>query len=163
MFARILSLIGGPKARTVLSAAVILALAWQRRRREAAFFALAVGGSGVLNTVVKRMVKRPRPAQSNAQGSSFPSGHTTGSLVMTLCGAYLIGRRTGQRFLAYALCWLALPLTGLIGLSRILLREHHRSDVIGSYVLGTAWLGLLLTIAPYFFDAHKGSTERKTT
>ena len=66
--------------------------------------------------------------------SSFPSGHT---LAAFCSGAVLSrpGDRAGNAFLYGA------PRS--IGVSRIHLRAHHASDVVGGVVIGTA-LGLVV-------------------
>ena len=64
--------------------------------------------------------------------SSFPSGHT----LAAFCSAAVLSRpgdRRGNAFLYGS--------AALIGVSRIHLRHHHASDVVGGVVIGTA-LGL---------------------
>ena len=66
--------------------------------------------------------------------SSFPSGHT----LAAFCSAAVLSRpgdRRGNAFLYTS--------AGLIGVSRIHLRHHHASDVVGGIVIGTA-LGLVV-------------------
>jgi len=123
---------------------------WRGRRsgptRRAAIRALGVAGasSAVVNAGIKRVVDRQRPDRadlriSNAgvpvrepRTSSFPSGHTLAAwtAATVLCRP---GDRAGNALLYSA--------AGLIGVSRIHLRAHHASDVVGGVVIGTA-LGL---------------------
>ena len=66
--------------------------------------------------------------------SSFPSGHTLAAFT----AATVLSRpgdRAGNAFLYTA--------AGLVGISRIHLRAHHASDVVGGVVIGTA-LGLVV-------------------
>jgi len=123
---------------------------WRGRRsgpnRRAAIRALGVAGvsSTILNTGIKQVVGRERPDRtdlriSNAgvpvrepKTSSFPSGHT----LAAFCAATVLSRpgdRIGNAYLYTA--------AGLVGVSRIHLRAHHASDVLGGVVIGTA-LGL---------------------
>jgi len=123
---------------------------WRGRRsgstRKAAVRALGVAGvsSSLVNAGLKRVVARQRPDRSDLRisnsgvpvrepkTSSFPSGHT----LAAFCAAAVLSRpgdRAGNAFLYSA--------AGLIGASRIHLRAHHASDVIGGVVIGTA-LGL---------------------
>ena len=125
---------------------------WRGRRsgptRRASIRALGVAGvsSTLVNTGIKQVVGRERPDQtdlriSNAgvpvrepKTSSFPSGHT----LAAFCAAAVLSRpgdRSGNAFLYSA--------AGLIGVSRIHLRAHHASDVVGGVVIGTA-LGLVV-------------------
>ena len=124
--------------------------AWRGRRsgptRRAAVRALGVAGvsSAIVNAGIKLVVDRERPDTSDLvlsdagvpvrapRTSSFPSGHT----LAAFCSAAVLSRpgdRRGNAFL-YASA-------GLIGVSRIHLRHHHASDVVGGVVIGTA-LGL---------------------
>ncbi len=123
---------------------------WRGRRsgptRRAAIRALGVAGvsSTIVNAGIKQVVGRERPDRtdlriSNAgvpvrepKTSSFPSGHTLAAFT----AATVLSRpgdRAGNAFLFTA--------AGLIGTTRIHLRAHHASDVVGGMVIGTA-LGL---------------------
>jgi undecaprenyl-diphosphatase len=124
--------------------------AWRARRsgptRAQAVRALGVAGvsSSLVNAGIKRVVGRERPDRSDLRisnvgvpvrepsTSSFPSGHT----LAAFCSAAVLSRpgdRAGNALLYSA--------AGLIGLSRVHLRAHHASDVVGGMVIGTA-LGL---------------------
>jgi membrane-associated phospholipid phosphatase len=137
-----------PYALTTLT--VILFLLFGRRS-EAFALTLCAGGSGLINTIFKTLIARPRPAPDLIQSyvdpitNSFPSGHVTfyvtyfGFLFFT---AYaLLPRGTLQRRIALALT--ALPVL-LIGLSRIYLGAHWPSDTIGAYLWSGVWLGFSL-------------------
>lgn len=122
------------------------AVLWVWRRghtRLAVFLVVTTLGGGLLDTIVKEAVGRPRPSLvdpvATARGKSFPSGHAMSSTV--IYGALLlvflpaIGRRyrpavfTGVVMLVLA-----------IGFSRLALGVHYITDVVGGYVLGLAWL-----------------------
>src|SRR5947209_4886181 len=69
-----------PYALTALTAIIFLVF---HRRSEAAGIILSAGGSGLLNTLLKIVIARPRPASDlipsyvEAMTRSFPSGHVT--------------------------------------------------------------------------------------
>ncbi len=125
---------------------------WRGRRsgpaRRAAVRALGVAGvsSSLVNAGIKRVVGRDRPDRSDLRisdagvpvrepkTSSFPSGHTLAAFT----AATVLSRpgdRAGNAFLYTS--------AGLVGVSRIHLRAHHASDVVGGVVIGTA-LGLVV-------------------
>lgn len=127
-------------------------LFWRRLRIEGAFALLAAGGAGLLDALLKGLVRRPRPAAAldgvivhpGASGNSFPSGHVLTYLVF--CGflaylAYTLMRRAALR---RALLALLLGLIALVGPSRVYLGQHWFTDTIASYLLGTALLVVLL-------------------
>ncbi len=121
--------------------------AWRARHtgpeRARAVRALAIAGveSNLTNTTLKALVGRARPDRTGLRvteggvpvrepkTSSFPSGHT----LAAFCAATVMsqsGDRRGN----------AILYTGatLVGLSRLHLRAHHASDVVGGAAIGIA-------------------------
>ncbi len=124
---------------------------WRARRpgpdRARSVRALTIAGiaSTIANRALKAVVGRSRPDPEglvlSAAGvpvrepttSSFPSGHT----LAAFCAVTVMSQR-GDRG-GNALLFSAAT---LVGLSRLHLRAHHASDVIGGAAIGTA-LGLV--------------------
>lgn len=150
-FMRGVSVVGDgwyPYALAVLTVFILFAA---RLRSEAAGLALSTGGGALVNTLLKILIARPRPAPNlvtvfRAMNSrSFPSGHVTfyvcyfGFLFFV---AYaLLPRGSIARRSALALA--ALPVA-LVGLSRVYLGEHWPSDTLGGYLFSGLWLALSL-------------------
>jgi undecaprenyl-diphosphatase len=99
------------------------------------------------------LIGRPRPTAElvgfayRSDELSFPSGH----VVFYVCyfgflffAAYALMRR-GSNLRRAALVLSALPVL-LIGFSRVTLRAHWPSDVLGAYLLGGVWLGFTLEL-----------------
>lgn len=125
--------------------------AWRARRtgpeRARAVRALTIAGieSTVVNRTLKAAVGRSRPDPDGlvltAAGvpvraptsSSFPSGHT----LAAFCAVTVMSQRgdRGGNVLLFASA-------SLVGLSRLHLRAHHASDVLGGAAIGMA-LGLV--------------------
>ena len=125
--------------------------AWRARHsgpeRARAVRALAIAGveSGIVNRTLKAVVGRSRPDRAGLQvteggipvreptSSSFPSGHT----LAAFCAATVMSQRNDRsgNVLLFASA-------SLVGLSRLHLRAHHASDVVGGAAIGAA-LGLL--------------------
>ena len=123
-----------------------LCLVWLRRRRDALFLTVAIGGSIALDGTMKLFFARPRPRLPWAQvlpDYSFPSGHSMNSIVLFLALALLVwqirGRPTGVVAVAVAL---VLSLT--IGISRIYLGYHYFTDVLGGFLAGVLWLFVVI-------------------
>ncbi len=139
-----------PYALTALTAALFLLF---RRRSEAAALTFSAGGSGLINTLFKHLVARPRPAHELVESytdpltNSFPSGHVTfyvcyfGFLFFV---AYALLPR-GSLLRRLALTLTALPVL-LVGLSRIYLGAHWPSDTIGAYLWSGVWLAFSLSL-----------------
>ena len=108
----------------------------------------AVAGNGVLNTALKQIFARVRPLGSDGltleDGFSFPSGHSSGSVVAYGMLAYLALRLLPFRWHLPALM-LATTLAFTVGSSRLFLRVHFASDVIAGFASGAAWLALCVT------------------
>ncbi len=96
--------------------------------------------SVIVNAGVKSLFKRERPVYQGERPhalrvpltTSFPSGHASAAVVAAL----LLSDRTK----AAPLYW---GLAGFVAASRVHVRIHHASDVIGGAVLGAA-IGLTL-------------------
>jgi undecaprenyl-diphosphatase len=120
---------------------VVLALFKARRRgpdRRRAIVSLGVAGFSSLFTVrgVKSVVTRERPGEHLAvavrtpTSSSFPSGHT----LAAFCTAFDLAESPVETA-AYV------GFAGAVAISRVHLRAHHPSDVLGGAVIGSV-LGL---------------------
>lgn len=102
-------------------------------------FAQFVGYGLVL--LVKYSIMRPRPTGKlfPAYGYSFPSGHTFATAIFALCLWTIIIPRlksTSSKFLLVILTSLWIL---LIMYTRVYLRDHYASDVIGGLFLSLAW------------------------
>ncbi len=137
-----LSALGSAPVVALLVVVTVAVLMRQRRRREVAFLAAAIGGSVVLNEMLKIVVHRARPVLPwgpITSDYSFPSGHSMSSLVFYLAVAVVVGLTCGRRVGAVAGVG-AVLLAAAIGVSRVYLGYHYASDVIAGYLAGAAWL-----------------------
>jgi membrane-associated phospholipid phosphatase len=140
---KILTFFGSPVWFYII---VIPAVIWTWRAghpRLAVFLVVTTLGGGLLDTIVKEVVNRPRPSLvdpvATAHGKSFPSGHamsstfTYGALVLVFLPIMRRKYRpvvvAGAGLLVAAICF-----------SRLALGVHYISDVVGGVVLGLAWL-----------------------
>lgn len=124
-------------------------LLYRRRPRQAVFAVVTVTGSAVLNALVKRAVQRARPVVADpiatATGLSFPSGHAQSAVVtyttlLLLCWPAM---RSGWRAVAVIV---AVGAVLGIGLSRVALAVHYVSDVLAGYLLGLAWIAVMVAV-----------------
>lgn len=137
-----------PYALTALTVIIFLAF---RKRSEAAGLTLSVAGSGLINSLLKLLISRPRPAPDlvpiyrDMVTQSFPSGHVTFyvcyfGFLFFVAYALLPLRSRARRL---ALTCAALPIA-LIGFSRVYLGAHWPSDTIGAYLWSGLWLAFSL-------------------
>ncbi len=112
---------------------------------------LAVSGAAIPITVavgslIKLLVERARPINeySAKLGTfSFPSGHSTGSMIAYGLLAYIVFVKIpGLWGTMLAIVLLLVPVA--VGISRVYLGAHYPSDVLAGWILGL--IGLLIII-----------------
>lgn len=127
--------------------------------------AVAAGGALLLDVIVKDIVGRQRPAIFppivHDTGFSFPSGHTIVAVAFYGMCAYLLARSVpwwGRVLLTLA----AIAMIGAVAYSRVYLGAHYPTDVIGSFILGSAWLlTLMLTLAQVEMHLRRAHVAHK--
>ncbi|MDB5232314.1 MAG: phosphatase family protein [Chitinophagaceae bacterium] len=106
-------------------------------------------GSTALLFLLKDFFDRPRPLMpliSPARGLSFPSGHAMSSVAFFGLLIYIIHKNVKNRYWRVALISFLVFFILNIGFSRIYLRVHYASDVIGGFCLGFIWLYVSLAL-----------------
>lgn len=146
-----ISEIGFPKIMVPLTFGTA-GIFWMLRFRLEAIFILLTSSSSILNQIVKRLIKRPRPTQELVtvvhviNEPSFPSGHVMHYINFYGLLNYLLvtNWRSGRlRNILIAICT---ALIFLIGPSRVYLGAHWPSDVMAGYIYGGLWFGGLMAI-----------------
>ena len=143
--------IGGTTVLPILVTLVVAGLAWWWRSwTPIVLMAVAAAGSIAMTEAGKDLAGRARPPQALAvppyeTSPSFPSGHTLNSTVIAIVLAYLVllhvKSRTGRVVTVSLLALYAVAM----GLSRVFLGHHWLTDVIFAWLIGLAWLALLIT------------------
>jgi membrane-associated phospholipid phosphatase len=146
---------GGVRAMVALAAVSGLVLWLRNQRKFAAMCVLAAALGGAVNYTAKAIIGRERPDAElrdkavEETNKSYPSGHAMGSTIgygsLGYVGVVLLRRRWARALLVVLLLALVL----MIGFSRVYLRAHWCSDVIGGYAIGTC----LLTGTIWLFHA----------
>ena len=108
-----------------------------------------MGGSAVLNQLLKGLFARPRPYFEHPllieTSYSFPSGHAMGSFVLYGMLAYFAVLALKTWRARTAVVFGAALLVLLIGLSRMYLGVHYFSDVVAGFAAGGVWLSACIT------------------
>lgn len=126
--------------------AVSLALlAWflvRRALRRIVALALVMGLGEALTWGLKFLFARQRPQDSlvRAAGNAFPSGHSFTAAALYGFIIYLVWAHAKHPLLRASVTALLGTVAILVGVSRIVLRVHWFSDVLGGFTLGLGWL-----------------------
>ncbi|MBD5429280.1 MAG: phosphatase PAP2 family protein [Lactobacillus sp.] len=89
--------------------------------------------SDLMGIILKKSIKRRRPVNPNKkrEGYSFPSGHVLSITVMSLIIWKIFGKQCGiGLFIILLISW------SLVVISRLNMRAHYPSDVLGATTLG---------------------------
>ncbi|PJI39585.1 phosphatase PAP2 family protein [Ferrovibrio sp.] len=134
---------GGTGPLTFITLAGIVYLLLRRRLRTALFLFAAIAGGQLLSSLLKLGFDRPRPDLvphgASVYTASFPSGHAMMTAIVYLTLAALLARSESRRRIKTFLLLLAATVTLLVGISRVYLGVHWPSDVLGGWMIGSAW------------------------
>jgi undecaprenyl-diphosphatase len=120
---------------------------YRRRVPEALVLVLSLAITGLLVTPLKAWLDVPRPSGSlvGTLGASYPSGHAAYAVAYISIAVTI--ERVRDIVLRTALVAAAIALTTAIALSRVYLRAHYLSDVIGGVALAATITALLAGVA----------------
>jgi len=103
----------------------------------------------LLMLILKLTFRRDRPLDpllQAAKGFSFPSGHALMSVTFYGILILIVWQNIKKAWLRWTLSAFLILLIVAIGLSRVYLRVHYASDVLGGFTVGLVWLLLSLWI-----------------
>ncbi|HNI35082.1 MAG TPA: phosphatase PAP2 family protein [Microthrixaceae bacterium] len=110
--------------------------------------------AAVLNGPIKMLFRRRRPVADGPRPlrlrqprtSSFPSGHASAGIF----AAVLVSQRSRNG-------WMWYTLGGLVGWSRVHVKIHHPSDVVGGYAAGWLLARIALRVLPRLRRYYRAS------
>jgi undecaprenyl-diphosphatase len=114
-------------------------------RGELILFIGVVIGSVILNETLKLIFHRARPMLHrviDANGFSFPSGHSMAAFSLYGVVAFLLWRHISTSLGRGMLIVISIIMTITIGVSRIYLGVHYPSDVLGGFLASGSWLAI---------------------
>jgi len=139
--------LGSVGVLAALAGLSVLIMFWQKKRWEAVFLVLALGGGLLFNLLLKELFRRERPDMHRLieeGGYSFPSGHSMASFLFYGMIAVFLYLFVVSRVAKFWIVFLAVLIIFGVGISRIYLGVHYPSDVLAGYAAGGAWLVLCL-------------------
>ena len=153
--------IAGSIGMPIIAVAAILILSLRRRSWTPAILIAAAGlGSMAMTIAGKDIIGRVRPPLAEAvppyeYSPSFPSGHTLSSVAVAGTIAYLLILRQTSTVARTLTVAGAAVFALTIGLSRVFLGHHWFTDVVAAWLLGSAWLALVITAHRLYITARR--------
>ncbi|PVZ53051.1 PA-phosphatase [Arthrobacter sp. H-02-3] len=114
---------------------------------------ILIGGAAAVSVTAtalgKKLIGRARPDHADAvppyeNSPSFPSGHTLNTTVVIALVVYLACLQIKRTSARIALITAGAIFIIAMGLSRVYLGHHWMTDVIVGWVLGLAWVGIVI-------------------
>lgn len=122
--------------------------------------AATVGAAGI-NAGIKTAVDRARPTVvprlTDVANESFPSGHSAVSAAVYLTLGGLLAQTVTKRRVKIYFLTLAMVMTFLVGVSRVMLGVHYPTDVLAGWTTGLVWALLCWLVARYL--QRRGAIE----
>jgi undecaprenyl-diphosphatase len=143
--------LGNTSTLTIICTLVVLLMLLLRQYKLAFGSLLAIGGNSILNVSLKDIFERLRPISPYSEpldSWSFPSGHSSGSLVAYGLLAYLAMRLLPRPYHLPALL-LGSAIAFTIATSRVFLHYHYASDVLAGLMSGLLWLTFCIAVMEY--------------
>ena len=124
-----------------------------RYRHQAFLLISVIAGSVLLNSSLKNYFKRERPEIHrimDANGFSFPSGHSMMAFALYAIIAYIAWRNVKTTMSRVVLILFTALMIIMIGTSRIYLGVHYPSDIIGGFAASALWVTIAISVYAYF-------------
>jgi len=144
---KVLAVIGRLWFVVLVMAAACAFLLTRRRAPEAIALSAGLAITQITTQIIKGSVDRPRPGDGlvDVEGFAYPSGHA--SIAVTYLALAVVLSRTVPAAWRIALVIAGTVLAVAIGLSRVYLRVHYLTDVVGGWAVGLAVFSLCGAVA----------------
>jgi len=136
-----ITFLGSPMMDVIYLLIIMAILYKQSRKQTSLWLGFVLIGGNIISFLIKLTVRRQRPLDKiiPASGFSFPSGHVFGTTLVVLALImfflpYLKNQTTKNILKTILIIWLI-----IVAVSRVYLRGHFPTDVIGSILLAGAW------------------------
>lgn len=152
---------GDPPVLAALALSISAVAGWRCRSwRPVLLAAVGGGGMALVLFIAKAWVGRERPplpfAVTAADGYSFPSGHATGAAAVMVLSAWMMARWLVTGWTARVIVWTtAIGSALVVGYSRVYLGVHYVSDVLAGWLLGIAWVGIVMLVGSWWTDVPR--------
>lgn len=136
--------------REIVVVFVLLMFLFYKKYKDAFVFVLSIFFAEKIYSFIKPIIARPRPPVDihliDVTNYSFPSGHSTMSMVFFGILIYFVHKYIKNRILKITLISILSFLILLIGFTRIWLGVHYPTDVLGGFSLGICCILIFVII-----------------
>jgi membrane-associated phospholipid phosphatase len=156
--------IAGTVGMPIIAVISMLILAIHRRSWTPVILIVSASVGSLLMTIAgKDLIARQRPPLVDAvppfeYSPSFPSGHTLNAVVVVGIIAYLVILRRTSKRARVAVGAAAVVFAVAVGISRVYLGHHWFTDVLAGFVLGAAWLSIIITAHRLYLTVRRRRT-----
>ncbi|HEX7298448.1 MAG TPA: VTT domain-containing protein [Solirubrobacteraceae bacterium] len=159
--AKVVTALGSFAVAAALVVVAGVVLVWRRHVRDALLLATGLALTYVAVQVTKDAVDRPRPARPliDADGAAYPSAHAAYAITW-IAVAVVLGRALPSLASRFAFVTVAVVIAVVVGLTRIYLRVHYLSDVVGGWALGAAIFSVCGIVALVIGYVRNNATAR---
>lgn len=143
IFSKIVDIITEPNYLLLLLLATAVYLYYVKKNSKKAWLlALSTLATGIIVKILKVVIARPRPLNTliETTSASFPSGHATVITFFLGILIYLFSKKSSRK----KSLLIAIPIILTVAFTRIYLRVHYLTDVLGGIILGSLILMLLI-------------------
>jgi undecaprenyl-diphosphatase len=146
--AKVVTDIGSLPVVIALTLATAVWALTRRRWIDAAALAVGLGLDVLLVHASKAFYDRGRPSGGlvDVHLAAYPSGHVAYAVSFVACATVLVRAGSGWA-VRFALVTVAVALVAVVALTRVYLRAHYLTDVIGGAALGVAVWAFVGTLA----------------
>lgn len=119
-----------------------------KRKKESLILAVSLGSGYILEQIIKFLIQRPNPGMDIIQSMdySFPSGHAIYSVILFSLLIYFYKDRIKNKTMKIFFILINVLIILFVGFSRIYVRAHWFTDVIGGYATGFFIMTVILWI-----------------
>jgi membrane protein DedA with SNARE-associated domain/membrane-associated phospholipid phosphatase len=141
--AKVVTALGSLPVAIALVALAGATLVWRHAVRDALALVAGLALTYAAVHITKDAVDRPRPARPlvEADGAAYPSAHAAYA-VTWIAVAVALSRALPDVASRFAFVTVAIAIAAVVGLTRIYLRVHYLSDVVGGWALASAIFAL---------------------
>ncbi|ARK30436.1 phosphatase PAP2 family protein [Halalkalibacter krulwichiae] len=148
----------GSTGPVIVLSCIVLAMIYlnYRKKDEVILFIIVSLGSTGINQALKILFKRDRPLEQIIMetGFSYPSGHTMAAVSLYGIVTFLFWRHIPSKIGRTVLICVSSFMILVIAFSRVYLRVHYASDIIGAVLLSGIWLYLSIWVYQYSKEKH---------